>query len=154
MGDNSLSKELSQPDQEGLNIPDLQLKKMRKLLVKYLHCVGNPKTSLQVKEGGQVGSRAFIQGMAIKELDGLWMTPDKVAKRTLFCALEVAYQNEGIDGLVIEMKLWAQACKGALHFVGLFVTQEKEDIRDNIAGFVVILGHRCRAVSVGDWPSE
>ncbi|CAO1617900.1 unnamed protein product [Sympodiomycopsis kandeliae] len=124
-----------------------QANRLAKHLRKYLRMWHSPKTPVNVRQRGSIKNRKFLPGTAMKEPDGLWVTGRSVPERQQrpYCALEVAYRNEGIPGLMLELKLWSQIGESErfvskpLNFVGISVSNDEQHVLDGGVCFIVIV---------------
>ncbi|CAO1618604.1 unnamed protein product [Sympodiomycopsis kandeliae] len=106
--------------------------------------IGSPRVSITVLDDGYVKNRKFCPGQAIKEPDAMFHTSAKIPLQYAqnFCAIEVAFGNEDIAGLLFEGCLWsqrasadtlkrhpsAQAQRQALNFAGIHVGRHEKDV--------------------------
>ncbi|CAO1632981.1 unnamed protein product [Sympodiomycopsis kandeliae] len=126
--------------------PEILLQ-LQHILVNSVACVGSPRVTVTARSNGRVKARRFNHGDTIKEPDAMFHAGPKIPKAHMrnFCAVEVAFGNEDVAGLIFEGHLWSQRsvavagvaatdCR-AVNFVGLHVGRKPEDLQDASAKF-------------------
>lgn len=124
-------------DQSG-QVDATTLDRLNHGLINTVECIGSPRVTVTAVHDGYVKARCFVQGPAIKEPDATFHTSSEIPLRHAqhLGAVEVAFANEDMQGILFEALLWTQrgskqtnsTSQRALNFAGIYVGRGERDV--------------------------